>query len=192
MSQSYQLNCKYEMFQISRPYGRLYSCRGLNYDAFCDNKDVSAVTGLHINHNNHQSVNQLYIDGMHSECIPSKLNSFFGRLQVLAVRNSLVSELHSDDLQGYTSLKTLDLHSNSIDKVPINFFDPTPNLEHVNLADNKIKYFEAKIFPKLNRLANFFMGKNVCIDKNAINDRELRELHALLKIQCKSESILLV
>lgn len=180
---AYWLDCKYENIDH---WGTHYSCRALNFDLFCGDRNITAVTGLHTELNTYDQVGKLFILTMNSECIPRNVHTWFKNLRSVYIVNSLLSELHGDDLLGLHSLEYLDLADNLIDTVPAKFFDHTPNLVQVSLFKNRIKHFETAFLPQLTKLNYFDLRLNVCIDIGPTDPRALREGNALLKIQCKS------
>lgn len=184
---AHQLDCRFEFVHYYGPFGRHYSCRSLEYNALCDERSVTSVTGAHEPGKTHDDVNQVFIDNQHSECIPQGLSTFFENLLVLCVRNSHVSELHSNDLQGLSNLKILDLGFNKIDSIPANFFDETPNIEQISFLANKVKYVAIRILPELRYVTDFYMGGNKCVsmDVRLGNQDQLRNLHALTKVDCR-------
>lgn len=182
----YNLNCKFESrTQVWYLTGSYYTCTVLNYDAFCENKEVTAVSGTHLTGKTNDHVLQVDFLEQNSECVPSKLYLFFKNLEYFSLRASFVSELHENDLEGLTKLKMLDMYGNFIETVPANFFVPTPNLESVSFSTNRIKYFEARSVPILPKLTRYWLERNPCINFNAENPRDLRFVHALLKVDCQ-------
>lgn len=183
---AYGINCIFENYSY---WGTHYTCRVSSFDAFCKDRNITAVSGTHTGQNTNDQVGQLYMRSLHSECVPQLLPGFFKNLQVLILRNTITSELYGDDLAGLTMLISLDLRDNRIETVPANFFDHTPSIERISLNNNKIKYFFPRIFPQLTQLRFVNILSNVCIDVDAETSRSLRDLHALLKIQCKPEAL---
>lgn len=181
---AYELNCQ---FGTTTAWTAAYSCRALNYDAFCKDRNITSVTGAHTGQNTNDQVLSLYIYPMHSECMPRFAQLFFRNIKIIYLRESFLRELHGDDLLGLILLEELYLAANIIETVPANFFDHTPNIRMVALHENRIKHFEASFFPQLAQLNGFNINSNVCISFNAGNARALRQLHGLLRIQCKPE-----
>lgn len=181
---AYQLDCKFESLNYYGPYGHHYSCRGLNFDSFCDDRNITEVVGTHSEQKTDEEVAQFFIDEMHSECVPQLVDAIFVNLKVFAIRKSFLSELHADDLAGLSKLQVLDFADNFISTVPLGFFDHTPNLEQISFYNNKIKKFIPRVVPNFPGLKLFHMGSNVCWSQNAENPRALRELHGLMKVEC--------
>lgn len=87
--------------------------------------------------------------------------------------------LHSNDLEGMSQLKVLDLGWNRIETIPAQFFDPTPNIEQISIRANKVKHVGVNI-SQLNRLFTMWMDGNNCVkmvaNKNAVRLQKLNEL----------------
>lgn len=180
---AYQLDCEFETVEYYSPFGRYYSCRTINYNAFCNGNNITAVNGEHIGHQN-SDVEQLLIDKQNSECLPGRANIYFKNLRSLAVTSSHLNILNSDDLVGLTDLRVLDVAYNSIRFVPVRFFDPAPNLEHVSFSENSIAHFVPRILPDLSHLKSFHMNRNSCINMYAWTPDELRNLQAEMIKRC--------
>lgn len=181
---AYHLNCKFESVEYYSPFGRFYTCRAFDYNAHCNSRTITSVSGWHPGHQNNDNVEQLLISRQRSECLPRRAIAFFKNLRSLAVTRSYLNTLHSDDLVGLTSLRVLDVADNSIRFVPAGFFDPTPYLEIASFARNGITRFVPRILPELSRLRSFHMNRNSCINMEAWTPNELRNLQAEMIRRC--------
>lgn len=182
---AYQVNCQF----VNTPlFGtQYYACRGLNYDAFCKDRNITSITGAHTGQNTNDQVEHFYIRDVHSECIPRLLQTFFRNIKALHIHECFLSELHSDDLLGLNLLEDVWFGNNLIETVPAKFFDHTPNLRRFSFIGNRIKHFVPSLSLLIARLTSFELTSNVCINFNGNSPRALRQLHGLLKVQCKPE-----
>lgn len=177
------MDCRFEYINYFGPFGRHYSCRGLSFMSYCNDRNINSASGNHKPKLNADNIAQIFIDNQHSECMPQNLPTLFKNILVLCVRNSKMHTLHSNDLEGMSQLKVLDLGWNKIETIPAQFFDPTPNIEQISIRANKVKHVGINI-SQLNRLKTMWMDSNICVKMVAQNAVRLQKLNERMTNDC--------
>ncbi|CAG9798741.1 unnamed protein product [Chironomus riparius] len=112
-------------------------------------------------------------------------NVLSDRLQVIEISYGQLKEIHQHDLSPFKDLKVLYLEKNDIEILEIGIFDYNIKLQFIYFGDNKIKHIGTGVFTKLSQLTHLNLFKNDCIDKNSENNKEVKTIQDLLKINCK-------
>jgi Leucine rich repeat len=186
-AQQNTIECEFETYEWLW-IAKFYTCKTKTLPGVL-NKNTH-VTGTHESGKNDGEVEWLRCDS--TTCgmtkFPHGLEKIFGNLRGVQFFAVGLSELHKEDLIPYTNLEHLLLHYNELTVLEENLFSGNPNLRTIYLPFNKIKVIHPTAFDNLTKLRHLNLHGNVCIDVNAVNDRDqIKELIDRVKDECKSE-----
>lgn len=86
--------------------------------------------------------------------IPKGISNIFRNLRVLAIEISGILAINRENFKEFgNKLEFVSFYQNSITSIDENVFDYNPNLRHIYLADNPIKYIDSRFFENLKILS---------------------------------------
>jgi hypothetical protein len=104
---------------------------------------------------------------------PANLERVFKNLILIYIRNSELSEITSDDMQSFFSLKFLYLYSNrKLNILRSGTFDNNPHLEVVDLEGSQIMHIDATVFSSLYELRALDLSDTSCDTLGRQSNRE--------------------
>lgn len=142
------------------------------------------ATGTHLPGHDNDDVKAITIyDGI-CNIIPSALGSIFPNIEALAVWNSSLKFVSSNDLQQFSNLREIWLLGNDLEYLESNLFVYNPRVEIVVVRSNKIKYVGAKCFDFLQNLRKVDFSDNECLDEISTDAVQISDIKKKIRQKC--------
>lgn len=177
------LNCQYsdEWWPLA---GVKYTCI-TTLSEVSTNQRLTAISGNHLDSKNHSDVESIeFIDCTGSTFIPRSMLNFFPSLIGVRLVNCGILVLSGSELNEYENLSLFAVESTQLERIPGNFFSPTPKISVVGFNDNKLKYVGSKLLKDLTNLSWISFYNNDCINQTATTREEISKLIGDLTLQC--------
>lgn len=94
-----------------------------------------------------------------------------------------------EDLRPLRHLRGLYLQNNELEFLGNDLFEFNPDIEEINLCDNKLKNVAIGVFEPLKNLQKVEILRNLCIDASAIRSTEVEILIRNVKEKCPPKII---
>jgi hypothetical protein len=139
----------------------------------------------HINVTSFMSLNSSYtINYM------PRLNDLFPNLDRIVIQYNHLKEIRQTDLQPFSKLTHLFLAFNDIETIEPDLFMYNPQMEVIELQNNKITRVDPNVFDQLNQLLQLNVNNNTCVDGFTGYHAEVRTLTTKIKKQCNVVNLL--
>lgn len=116
--------------------------------------------------------------------IPYGVHEFFANIEVLTVNFCGLKTVTKEDLKPLQHLRGLYLQNNELSSLSHDLFSHNPNIEEINLCDNKLQNVAVGVFKPLKNLRKVEILRNLCIDESAIKSTEVEILIRNVKEKC--------
>jgi glutaredoxin-related protein len=169
--------------------GSVYRCEVSTNPAITEflTEDVQ-VTGTHVAGKTNDDVQGFNCDKCGMEYFPRGLHKIFKNLCGIGISSAGLKVIFKEDLGSFDKLEALWLPSNKIEVLEQDLFSGNPNLEHLDLDDNQIKFIHSTAFENLNNLKTLWLLRNTCIDQSVANNPSgIPALIQTAKDQCTSD-----
>lgn len=163
----------YCMYDAKTPYG--YRCTGINspFITSKEESEVTSVAGPHLPGKTNDDVKFFEVQDQDTIYFPSGLTKYFKNIESIQLASTKLKELTKEDLKEFGGkLKNLWLYDNDITVIQADLFQYNPNLEFINLGDNKVAQVELGAFNGLDKLHTLWLFSNPC--RNGIYDDKNR------------------
>jgi len=114
--------------------------------------------------------------------IPKNINSFFGNLELLNLKNTSIDQLFQDDISQFKKLKVLIMWINLIKALDGKVFAQNSALIYIDFEDNMLTNTGTKLLKPLTELNYAYFSNNICTDSSLNNTTDLE----LFKVQLSS------
>lgn len=142
------------------------------------NGQVAPLTDVNIVHIFHQTINYF----------PKGLDKLFPNLEAIQLLHSPLKSIEQSDLKPFGSkLKKFIVGGNQIESLNNDLFEYNSELRWIGFQENKLKSVGKNILKPLKKLQRAYFDDNECIDKAALNEKELSGLVAELEEKCPDE-----
>ncbi|KAG5679103.1 hypothetical protein PVAND_008696 [Polypedilum vanderplanki] len=182
---SVTIECKY---YLEVDFG--YECIVDNQEVFTGNRVIiENAIGQHEDGRTNDDVERFYItNATNLKYFPKNINNIFKKgLTKIAIQNSNLIEITSEDLKVYPKLKFLLLNGNQLKVIREDTFKFNPALEWIVMFSNKIKHIDPKSFSALKNLEILDMRANYCNFESAdYKDAVLEMVKKIEKGACQS------
>lgn len=176
-------------FKLTCNYQEHFSMIGLDYMCMVQEIDFSEnlpylneAFGNHMKNKSNQDVTYIFIYGQPQlKSIPKGMLKVFPNLLSIHVENSAITELIGDELNQYRNLKSFELLSTQVERIPANFFSFTPKIEYIFFINNKIKWIGRDLLRNKPKLISAAFDE-ICIKKKLMTP--IAEVIDALKNQC--------
>ena len=150
---------------------------------------VTSVTGQHLNGMSNSEVLLFSTEHKGFKCFPKNLEKFFKNLNKINFYFENISMLSRSDLESLGSqLNMFIFYQTPIEVIPVDLFEDTINLDHINLIDNNIKHVERGAFNNLLKLKTLQFDNNPCHSGRAQASRaDVFNLIAQIESKCIDE-----
>lgn len=151
-----------------------YTCDVQSYSILAeDDHEITKLSGRHRRGKSNEDVTVFLSNGKIVNYFPKNIKKYFNNVQKILISAANISRLTKQDLQPFGSqLKYFLFADNKLEEVPKDLFDYTPNIEHLQLQTNLIKFVEDGAFSKLQQLKFLYFQVNPCHSGYAENDRK--------------------
>jgi Leucine rich repeat len=120
--------------------------------------------------------------------IPRGWRKFFRHsIKGLMIYRSELTSVRAKDLKHFPKLIELNLQGNFIEVLPHDLFAHTPNIQSLNVRDNRISLVEANALSLVMNLREIDFTNNICVDDKSDGVDETYELTQIINVTC-SES----
>lgn len=127
----------------------------------------------------------LNIYGKVCSVIPSGFGKFFSGIIALALTETSMKTISSEDLKQFPSLEEFWLYNQLVEYIEPQLFKHNRDLKHLVLYNNKIKYIGSNFFNELPKLSVVALDNNKCkITGSAKNAAELEKIIENSKLPC--------
>lgn len=145
-------------------------------------KNIASV-GNHFTNTDEVKSFHIY-DSPHCLYIPFGIEKFFANIEVLTVQFCGLKIVTKEDLKPLRHLRGLYLQNNEIEILGNDLFKHNPEIQEINLCDNKLKNVAVGVFEPLKNLQKVEILRNLCIDLSAIKSNEVEILIRNVKEKC--------
>ncbi|KAG5679608.1 hypothetical protein PVAND_009168 [Polypedilum vanderplanki] len=187
---SMTIKCNYSMSAYWSIKERDYKCKVQNIDDFTGNRvTIEKAEGNHTIGKSNDDVKFFTITSANLTYFPKNIENVFKNLELIAIWDSNLIELTSEDLRPFAKLKDFYLQGNPIEVIREDLFVHNPNIEVLILENNKISHIDSKALSYLNNLEVIDLKNNVCeFDKDEANIRSevLEIVKQIEQGQCQS------
>lgn len=190
LSTSFVIDCEFKNDFI-HDWGVRYSCRSKKIVPKGDGRKLEVVSGDHLKGMTRENVTQFFARGLNIERFPQGLGEVFVNIEVIRITSCSMRILLKNDMVILKKLKFLDLVGNKIEKLESDTFELVPNLIHVILNNNRLRFIGSEILKPLKQLEIVSFGGNVCIQSFSNNSKEQMErLKVEILLKCSDISML--
>lgn len=176
------------------PYGSTYSCEVLRLIHIDESSTtIHKRNGSHLNGHVDNDVRiisfegQYVFDGYYKfnlTFIPKGFLNYFPNLIGLRFSFCPIDFLNGDELDEYPNLEHLMLSNTNLKHLPGNFFSSTPNMKYINFMWNQIEIVGEGLLDHLEALIEVNFMRNSCINQEAKNSSQIRNLMNNLRVSC--------
>ncbi|KAG5679650.1 hypothetical protein PVAND_009205 [Polypedilum vanderplanki] len=160
---SVTIQCYYFSSYWADLYQKEYQCSVENKEVFDGNRvTIEKAEGNHKDGNSDDDVKFFKIEEANLKYFPKNLENIFKKLEMIAILDSELKEITSEDLKPFPKLEILKLQNNRIEVINEDLFSHNPQLRYINLFHNKISHIDSNAFSHLNDLGYLNLGENVC------------------------------
>lgn len=148
---------------------------------------VTEITGSHSSGYGNNYVKGLSIYGKVCHSLPSGFEKFFSGIIVMALTETSMKTISSDDLKQFPDLQEFWLYNQLVEYIEPQLFKHNTKLQDIVLKNNKIKYIGSNFFNELPKLTACDLSNNQCgITGKAKNANELEAIRKASKKTCSS------
>jgi Leucine rich repeat len=183
------LQCEYETVNWNYPFESVYQCAVRSETTITEflTEDVQ-VTGTHAAGKTNDDVQSFKCDDCGMHYFPRGLHKIFKNLLLIHIDVADLKVINKQDLEQFDKLQELWLPGNEIEVLEQDLFIGNPNLEHVFLSSNQIKFIHSTAFENLKNLKTLQLKRNTCINQGVLyNSSEVPALIQTAKDQCTSD-----
>lgn len=146
---------------------------------------VTGVNGNHESDRNNSHVQSIeFQDCTGSTYIPQNMLNFFPNLIGIRLINCGILILSGNELSEHQNLQLFAVESTKLERIPGNFFEPTPQITVIGFADNNLKHVGFNLLKSLNNLSWVSFYNNDCINQTATSLNEIPSLITNLATNC--------
>lgn len=161
-----------------------YTCTVLHLLTNTTRRNVSEVSGKHIEKHDNTDITQLYIIHQQMVYFPKGFTKFFENIVAIHAGMNKLKYLERNDLDEFAKIRYLYLYSNQLEVLQSDVFESNLNLEYVSFYNNRLKHIGSKLLMPLKSLKAAYFNKNICIDKQAASEQGMSELKLEIAQQC--------
>lgn len=184
-----QIECEFNFNPDWDPLGPIYSCSVTSINFSDNSTEIQVVNGTHLDGYSSDDVNMVFF--LESNCktfnltfFPRGFQNFFPNIIGFYVRGCSIETLNGDELTDFPNLRLWSQMSSNLNRVPGNFFNPTPNIESISFSYNQITRVGENLLDNLTNLYDVNFLSNICISKIASEPSIIPALIELLRAAC--------
>jgi hypothetical protein len=136
------------------------------------NQTITSINGQTESYYHSQNIKSLYFDGQTVNFMPKGLEKLFSQIEQIVIYNSSLKEIKKEDLAPFPMLRTLLTWSNDLETLSSNLFEANPELTHLKMNQEKLKFVGENILSPLNKLIRADFSSNPCISMYARTKEE--------------------
>lgn len=180
------VNCQFVVHMTNLgPLQRPYQCKASDQPV-TDHVSVDRVVGSHATGKSDNDVRVVNIQSIKSKRIPSGFENSFKNIEGIFAFSSEKTILLGEDLFPFSKLKYFDISFNRITHLPSDVFAGNPQLEWVDISENRLKLVGLNILDSLNSLHYANFADNICINELGRDKTDItRNIKRLLKLNCQ-------
>lgn len=182
----FSVDCKYGIANRWLVVGNQYHCdTSINVDG--SDKTVTAITGTHYPNATHANVTTIKINGrLMLSFVPQGFSKFFENILVIEMYATTFQFLNGNEFDEFTKLVNLWIHTSKLTTISSQLFNKAPNIIVTDFRNNSIREVGRNLFSriKVEQLQYVRFSGNLCINRNAENQTDIRNIIADLKDLC--------
>lgn len=169
-------NCSFEIRTVQIP---LYSCQNAIVSKVDEGEILTAVYGRHMSGKTNNDVQFFYIyDAYHLPFFP-RTENFFPNLEAIFIQQINITTLSGDEVAPFANLFFFRLDFSPLERIPGNFFDSNPLMQHIDFWMNNIKHIGANFLSNLPHLNILDFTNNYCV--NSVASDSVAEIQSLIE-----------
>lgn len=178
---SLRIDCEY--FAIKK---LVSICKVSDLAVSSTNETVTGVSGTLPGIVDYANITSLDIDSSPElEFLPSGIEKFFPNLEKIAIVETGLRAITSDDLKEFPKLKSLILRNNKLSEIDSNLFEFNQHVEHIDLSGNELKFIGTNVLKPLANLKKINISNNQCANETASDPSEIKKLKVRLNENCR-------
>lgn len=182
------IECDFE--ELEWAVGKLYSCSPaiIRKDRNLTHVLSVIMSHKHLSRRRNDDVEGLWVTQyqVHLKQIPKDMDKFFPNLLAIGLQNTTITSLTADDFKPFPHLELLTVLSNKLVSIDGDIFKYTPNMRFIEFSDNLLQTVGLGLLDNLEDLNWAHFSNNQCIDFDASDQTDIRELRQKLRYQCSS------
>lgn len=182
LSSSLHLECSYVSTQWVI-IGEIYTCAG----TVVFTGDVNSVTVVSQNHlpgKSNKDVEGFTINNQAINFMPFNIQQFFENVRAIAMRNTTLKKLMTDDLKPFPRIEVIGFHFSRLETIEGDLFSYNPRLQHINLSNNLFTNIGPNLLAPLPSLHQINLSDSLCINENVSVLSDIPNLSRKLRFQC--------
>lgn len=181
-----ELDCTYSQAGSSDYVGSIYICLVTNLQVNISTEVIEDVTGTHETELSNDNVQGLYIyTSPKLMFLPKGIESFFTKLETIAIKDSGLSAIRQSDLEPFPNLLKLWIIRSKLTALDSGLFKYNPNLQAIYFNGNEISTISADLFDPIGDLEKAYFSSNVCINKDGKNREAVKEIKQEIIEKCQ-------
>lgn len=165
--------------------GSVYSCEAsVNYRS--NPSRVDKISGSHLQGKKNDDVKSFYIISFYYslDIIPKGIENFFPNLEVFQWYGGTIPAIDLSFFEPLPNLLHIDFMNNKIVKLDGNLFQFTRKLREINFSGNLLEQVGYDLLTGLNNLSRVYFENDLCIDTYANTPDQIEDLNLQLPILC--------
>jgi len=151
---------------------------------------ISSVKGIHEMSKTNDDVIGFRASTKNVQYFPLGLEKHFKNMKLIHLETCPLKQLRQSDLMEYTKLEYLCVFGSDTSIIEAGTFDYNPELQFLNLGNNKLLHIDPNAFKFLNKLVNFFLHSVPCINKYDRGRTGVQVILTELETKCKNPEFL--
>lgn len=128
------------------------------------------------------------VDSRNVSHVPYFDDEISQRMRFLSIKNCRLKIITPVSLKRLPKLVVINFLSNLIENLEAHLFDNNPELIAIALGHNKIKFINANVFCKLEKLEFLELSKNVCFNETLKNTTEISKGIHNIRMMCSNNT----
>lgn len=165
--------------------GSVYSCEASVRSSASPSR-IDDIAGTHLQGKKHDDVKSFYIIKTISSLaiIPKGIENFFPNLEVFQWYGGIIPAIDLSFFEPLPNLLHIDFMNNKIVKLDGNLFQFTRKLREINFSGNFLDQVGYDLLTGLNNLTRVYFQNNPCVDEYANTPEQIEDLNLQLPILC--------
>ena len=153
---------------------------------------IKSTDGSHQSGKNSSDIFGFNASSKNIQYFPKGLELIFGNLKGIYIYEGRLKEIHQSDLKPFPKLVNLKLLKNDIEILDDGLFKFNPDLQFIDLEENKIFHMGIDVFENLDKLFRLWLAGNICISRTVGSKSESRTLVGETKTKCQNSEYLII
>lgn len=170
----------------------IYQCAVNNNPAIAiqDSAIISSLKGTHEGSKTNNDVFGFRGVQKSFQFFPLGLEKYFPNIKLIHFESCPLKQLRQFDLMDYKNLRYLCIFGSDLSIIEARTFDYNPNLQFLNLGNNKFLSIDPNAFKSLAKLTNLYLHSVPCIDRYTRDKNGIESILKDLETKCKNPGFL--